>query len=43
MFSILYIGIVGTGGVRAADMLGSRVSGIAYEECYVIAVLCGVT
>jgi hypothetical protein len=43
MFSIFYIGIVGTGDVRAADMLGSKVSGIDCEECHVIAVLCDVT
>jgi hypothetical protein len=42
-FSILCPGIVGTGEVRTADMLGSEVTGTDCAECYVIAVLWDVT
>jgi len=39
----LFSGIIGTGVVRPADMLGSDVSGNLSGECYVIVVLWGVT
>jgi hypothetical protein len=43
LISILRSGIVGTGVVRAADMLRSEGSGTDCGECYVIAVLWDVT
>jgi len=39
----LFSGILGNGGVRPADMLGSDVSGTHSGECYVIRVLLDVT
>jgi len=43
MFSVLYSGVVGTGGVRTAVMLVSEFSGTHCGECHVITVLCDVT
>jgi hypothetical protein len=43
MFSVLCIGIVGTGDLRPADMLGSEISCAHFGECYVIRVLWDVT
>jgi len=43
LFSILCSGIVGTGLVQPEGMLGFQVSGIHFEECYVIRVLWYVT
>jgi hypothetical protein len=42
-FGILYNGIVDSGEVRTADMLGSEFSGTDCAECYVNVVLWDVT
>jgi hypothetical protein len=39
LFSILCSGVVDTGKVRQAEMLGCEVSGSQRGECYVIIVL----
>jgi hypothetical protein len=43
LFSNLCSGILGTGKVWPADMIGSEVSGTHFGECYVITVLWDVT
>jgi hypothetical protein len=43
LFIIVCSGIVGTGVMRPADMLGSEVSDTKFGDCYVMTVLCDVT
>ena len=42
-FSVMCSGIVGTGVMRPAGLLGSENAGTIYVECYVIIVLWDVT
>ena len=43
LFIIVCSGIVCTGVMRPADMLGSEVSGNQFGDCYIMTVLCVVT
>jgi hypothetical protein len=42
LISVFCSGIVSTGAVRPADMVGSDVSGTYCGECYIFALLCDV-